>query len=127
MTQEQFQAFQDLKRQRIAEELTHAPRWHYLSFANNEAFLGAAIVRAHGIVTAVERARKLAIYPGGEVMGAPIKSKELSRVPKELRNRLLTETEVRSKLEVKTSRRIQLVTTPGLAFQIVSARKPSPH
>jgi hypothetical protein len=60
-------------------------------------------------------------------MGAPIKSKELSRVPKELRNRLLTETEVRSKLEVKTSRRIQLVTTPGLAFQILSARKPSPH
>jgi hypothetical protein len=83
----------------IAEERRHAARWHYLSFADDVGFLGAVIVRSHGFLTAVQRATDLGINPGGEVMCQPIPRRDLCRVPADLRNRLLTEAEVRERLE----------------------------
>ena len=83
----------------IAEEHRYAARWHYLSFADDTGFLGAVIVRSHGFLTAVQRATDLGINPGGEVMCQPIPRRDLCRVPADLRNRLLTEAEVRERLE----------------------------
>jgi len=83
----------------IAEEHRHAVRWHYLSFASEAGFLGAVIVRSYGFLTAIQRASDLGINPGGEVMCTPIPRKHLYRVPSDLRNRLLTEAEVRKRLE----------------------------
>jgi hypothetical protein len=83
----------------IAEEHRHAARWHYLSFADDTAFLGGVIVRSYGFLTAIQRATDLGINPGGEVMQTPIPRKDLWRVPKELRNRLLSEDEVQDRLE----------------------------
>jgi hypothetical protein len=83
----------------IAEERRHRPRWHFLSFADSTRFRGGAIVRAHGFLTAVERATDLGINPGGEVLCSPIRRKDLWRVPPELRNRLLSEEEVLTRLD----------------------------
>jgi hypothetical protein len=86
----------------IAEERRHSPGWFYLSFATDFEFLGAAVVRAQGLLTAVERASNLGISPGGDVVcQGPIPRKDLHRVPGGLRNRLLTEAEVRKHLEGK--------------------------
>ena len=51
------------KAQAIAEERKHPARWWFLSFATDYEFLGAAILRAFGEVTAVERATELGINP----------------------------------------------------------------
>jgi hypothetical protein len=82
----------------IAEEHRHAARWHYLSFADDEGFLGGVIVRSYGFLTAIQRATDLGINPGGEVISTPIPRKDLWRVPTDLRNRLLSEDEVQNKL-----------------------------
>ena len=52
----------------IAEERRHSPGWFYLSFATDFEFLGAAVVRAQGFLTAVQRASDLGISPGGDVV-----------------------------------------------------------
>ena len=41
----------------LARERQKRAQWYWLSFANNRGFLGGAIVWAHGIETAVQRAR----------------------------------------------------------------------
>ena len=56
----------------IAEESRRALGWFYLSFAAEDGFLGAIIVWAHGILTAVERASDLGMNPGGDVLCCPI-------------------------------------------------------
>jgi hypothetical protein len=85
--------------QRVADERKQSPGWFYLSFATQDEFLGAAIVRAHGILTAVQRASELGIYPGGEIMCQAILRRNLSRFPRDLRNRLLSPQEVCERLE----------------------------
>jgi hypothetical protein len=82
----------------IAEERQRALGWFYLSFASDYAFLGATIVWAHGFLTAMQRASDLGIDPGGEVICYPLPRKHLPRVPADLRDRLLSETEVRKRL-----------------------------
>jgi hypothetical protein len=83
----------------IAVEHRHAARWHYLSFADDTCFLGGVIVRSCGFLTAIQRATDLGINPGGEVECTPISRKDLWRVPPDLRNRPLSEEEVRDRLE----------------------------
>ena len=85
----------------LAEEGRHSLGWFYLSFATEYEFLGATIVWAHGLLTAVERASDLGINPGGEVMCCLIPRRNLRRVPADLRNRLLSEGEVRKRLAGK--------------------------
>jgi hypothetical protein len=82
----------------IAEEHSHSPRWFYISFSGDTDFLGATFVRAHGVQTAIQRARDLDIYPSlhvEDVLCLPILRKDLYRVPAKMRNRLLNEAEVR--------------------------------
>src|ERR1017187_10336159 len=61
----------------IAEERRHSPRWFYLSFATDYEFLGAAIARANGLLTAVQRTTDLGINPGGEVMCIPFNRRDM--------------------------------------------------
>jgi hypothetical protein len=85
----------------LAEERRHSPCWFFLSFAGPDRFLGACIVRAHGIRTATDRAAALGIAPGGEVMATRLNRKDMRRIPAALRNRLLSEAEVRQHLDGK--------------------------
>jgi hypothetical protein len=84
----------------IAEERQHKACWIYLSFATGYAFLGGAIVRGHGFLTAIQRASDLNINPGGEVMHRPLNWRHMKRIPTDLRNRLLSKEEVETRLEV---------------------------
>jgi hypothetical protein len=85
----------------FAEERQRSLGWFYLSFATDRAFLGAIIVWAHGLLTAVERAAELGLDPGGQVLCCPIPRQHLRRVPADLRNRPLSEPEVRKRLAGK--------------------------
>ena len=55
--------------EKIADELLHPENIgiYYLSFAEEDGFLGGAFVYASGPVSAVERTHELGINPGGEV------------------------------------------------------------
>jgi hypothetical protein len=73
--------------------------WYWLGFANNSRFLGAAIVWAHGFETAAQRARKLNISHGFrgqlEIYCDSISAGDMREcVPADLRNRLLSQTEI---------------------------------
>jgi hypothetical protein len=88
----------------LAREHRRRGRWYWLSFANKSGFLGGAIVWAHGIETAVLRARKLEISSGFrgtvEVFCEPIPARIVKEhIPGDLRNRLLSEAEVLERLE----------------------------
>lgn len=83
----------------LDEATTGADRWWWLSFADatlpkGTQFLGACIVRARGMVSAVSRAHVLGINPGGEVVGyeLPAAADEIG-IPDDYCNRLLTREE----------------------------------
>jgi hypothetical protein len=87
----------------FARERQKRPQWHWLSFANNAGFLGGAIVWAHGVETAVLRARNLSISRGFsntvDVFCEQIPRRVMKEhVPPDLRNRLLSGEEVRRRL-----------------------------
>jgi hypothetical protein len=71
--------------------------WFYLSFASGRAFLGGAIVRANGPASAIQRAVGIGIhFADAGVECTPVTDEELAEhIPAELRDRLLTEEEVR--------------------------------
>jgi len=59
------------------EEAAQPERWWWLSFAedapqNGRGFLGACLVRGHGLVGATCAAHALGINPGGEVCGVEV-------------------------------------------------------
>ena len=90
----------------LAQERRRRGQWYWLSFVNKTGFLAGAIVWAHGIETAVLRARELNIGRGFrgkvEVFCEPITTRIMKEhVPADLRNRLLTEAEVLTRLEGK--------------------------
>jgi len=72
--------------------------WFFLSFADDEQFLGGAFVRAHGPRTAIQRARDLGIqFCGATVECTPASDDEIAKnLPLEMRHRLLNEDEVRA-------------------------------
>jgi len=75
-----------------AVEEENEEHWWYLSFADGK-FLGACIVRAHGVVSASQRAWELGINPGGQVLGHIVPEGNEDLLP---RNCLLTEDDVKS-------------------------------
>jgi hypothetical protein len=95
-----------LERQRatlLAQERRKRGRWHWLSFVNRSGFLGGAVVWAHGVETAVLRARELKIsrnFRGRvEVFCEPIPARVVKElIPADFRNRLLSEAEVLDRL-----------------------------
>ena len=96
------------KTESVRREQKQPRRWFHLSFINNRGFLGAAIVRAHGELTAIQVTRDLGICPLGpdayipnDVMCTPLNWRDMKRIPADLRNRLLSEAEMRSRLDGK--------------------------
>ncbi|MGD0669932.1 MAG: hypothetical protein ABSB23_20520 [Bryobacteraceae bacterium] len=75
--------------------------WCFLSFATDTEFRGGAVVQGHDLPSAQRRARKLNIKPGGECHCTPIEPKDEHRVPLDMRERLLSEREIRERLEGK--------------------------
>lgn len=81
----------------LLEESANEVEFHWLSFADQELpegsqFLGVAIVRAAGFVTAVGRTVILGINPGGECKGVAIRAS--APIPESYLNRLLNIREV---------------------------------
>lgn len=70
--------------------------WFYLSFANEEGFLGGAYVPGADVMAACKRAWEAGCNPGGEVQGAgPIPDEVVEeRVPAPARERLLSLSEL---------------------------------
>jgi hypothetical protein len=57
----------------LRDEMECQPeRAWYLSFADDTGFLGAVIVKAHGITDAMFKTQHLGINPGGEIAAIPI-------------------------------------------------------
>lgn len=71
----------------LLEEHNQPLRWFYLSFAEDEKFNGAVVIKAHGIGDACMKCHQLGISPGGEVLGFPIPDDELPS--SQYHNRLL--------------------------------------
>ena len=88
----------------LAQERRQRGGWYWLGFVNNSRFLGGAIVWAHGLETAVLRARELNVsraFRGQlEVFCESISARDMKeRVPANLRNRLLSDAEVLEQLD----------------------------
>jgi hypothetical protein len=81
------------RRKLIDDERKNPPGWWYLSFvSDDDVFLGVAIVQGQGLITAVRRAHRLKINPGGQLMGLEIP--DISLVPEEARERLLSKADL---------------------------------
>src|SRR5258707_14820776 len=72
----------------LSEEMACEERWYYLSFASDRGFLGAVIIRAHGITDAMMRCNARGINPGGEIRAMPIPDD--APLPTEHCNKLLS-------------------------------------
>ena len=79
--------------QLLTDELGQPLRWFYISFADDDSFRGAVIVKAPGEAHAIQASYRLGINPGGQAAifavpdGAP--------VPPAAVNRLLSEEDLR--------------------------------
>lgn len=79
----------------------------WLSFANDDGFLGCALVGPGStVLEAAEVARSLGIHPGGEVAGLPTPAIVEQAIPDEYRDRLLTLVESRE-LDELVQRRME--------------------
>ena len=89
----------------LAQERRNRGRWYWLSFATDYEFLGACVVWAHGMETAVLHARNLKISSGFrgevEIFCEPLPRSVMQKVPADLRNRLLSERVMRKRLRCK--------------------------
>lgn len=85
----------------IEQEMMEPAGWYWLSYCDpskprGKQFLGVAVVRAHGVVTAAQRAWKLKINPGGEMVCYDLPDGMIETIPENLRERLLTKAEAES-------------------------------
>ena len=85
---------QERARQLVNEERKNPPGWWYISFADDDGFRGVVIVQGQGFITALDRATRLGINPGGEVKGMQLADDVASKVPIETRERLLSKTDL---------------------------------
>jgi hypothetical protein len=80
-------------RRHFAEARETEPlRWMYLSFADDDGFRGAVVIRAHGIADASHQCHLRGINPGGQVLAADIPDDKMP--PIGFRNRLLQEIDI---------------------------------
>lgn len=82
---------------RLTQELvSDGPmRWWYLSFATDDGFRGGCFLEAQGEGLAILRSHELGINPGGQVL---IIEAGDHLPPEDMRNRLLTRSEVMQSL-----------------------------
>jgi hypothetical protein len=76
----------------LKERRAGAPKWFYLSYADEAGFRGGLYTFAHGPVEAMTRAGILGLSPGGEVYSFECPKDKLP--PPEFRERLLTKAEL---------------------------------
>ena len=74
----------------LDEEKKHPERLMYLSFAGEEGWRGAVIIKARGMGHAVLECHLRGINPHGQVMGIDIPEEEAARVAEADTNRLLS-------------------------------------
>ena len=77
-----------------ANVLQEADQWWWLSFADDDGFLGVAVVTGFGLADAVSTAHRLGINPGGSVQIIELAPEYVP--PESYRNRLLTKEEATS-------------------------------
>ena len=88
------------KERLMAAELKQPFSWFFLSFASDTAFLGGAIVQGHGDITTIARCQELGFLPAGcNVLATRIPAKDEHRVPADMRDWLLAEQEINSRLD----------------------------
>lgn len=82
------------KQEMLAAEMEQPLRWMYLSFADDSrgGFLGAVIIKAHGIGDASVQTHNLKINPGGELLAFDITEAQLPA--ESYRYRLLSRKEI---------------------------------
>jgi hypothetical protein len=85
----------------LTDELSQPLRWFYLSFADDQAFRGAAIVEAHGPAHAMELTHRLGINPGGQVAAWELPEQIAATLPAEAKNRLLNKPELERLFDAK--------------------------
>ena len=74
--------------QLLTDELGQPLRWFYISFADDDSFRGAVIVKAPGEAHAIQASHRLGINPGGQA--AIFKVPDGAPVPPAAVNRLLS-------------------------------------
>ena len=80
----------------LALERRQAPGWFFVSVATDFRFVGGAFVQAHGPRTAVERTAQLGVsLRNASAECTPVTDEEILRIPESMRERRLSETEVR--------------------------------
>jgi len=87
-------AWKARRAQILTDELRQPLRWFWLSFADDEQFLGGALIEAHGPMHAMEQSHKLGISPGGECVIAVGDLPPSAVLPDSAKNRLLSEAEI---------------------------------
>jgi len=91
----QVQAISDEQRLTglLEREQREPKRWFYCSFQTEEGFLGAVILKAHGLVDASTQCHRLKVNPGGEM--EMLSLPEYLIPPPEFREVFLTEEQLR--------------------------------
>lgn len=91
---EEEELSQESIKETLKQDMSVEPVWMWLSFADETGNLGVAIVEGGGVVEAALNAKLRGCNPGGEVLAYPLDPEHLP--PEELRNRLLSEGELRA-------------------------------
>lgn len=68
--------------------------WYYMSFANNEEFLGALIIEADNEFDMMIKSHLSGHNPGGEIQFLTIPEEAIDKLPDKYKDRLLTREEV---------------------------------
>lgn len=77
----------------IAAETSPPDAAWWLSFADDDGFLGAVILHANDFCEAHARSHLMQLNPGGEMHGTPVPAEVAARIPEHWKNRLLTRAE----------------------------------
>jgi hypothetical protein len=78
----------------LAEEKDLPTKWWYISFADDDGFLGGVVIKGKGFTSAIMASHRLGINPGGEAMGIEIPPDH--EPPESAVGRLLSRAEVES-------------------------------
>ena len=82
------------KKELLDKEATQPEHLMWLSFADDDRFLGGVYVVARGLMHAIERTIQLGVNPGGQVAAWDVPEENAARVKPEWRDRLLNKAEV---------------------------------
>lgn len=85
----------------LTEESKQPESWWWLSFCDEDGFLGAILTKARGFASAIHKTHELGINPGGEAACAQLPEEAIARAPVDFfqyADRLLSRKEIEDKL-----------------------------